>query len=102
MNTCCGKLSIGLGLYTEPRATMFMSSDERRCLLERHLQERWKARENDPEELTCAGLAYLERLLSEVSNPVRIAISCLRQGLSRLSRCVGYPRAAVLPHRSVA
>ena len=39
--------------------------DERRCLLERHLQERWKAQENDPEELTCAGLAYLERLLSE-------------------------------------
>ena len=23
-------------------------------------------RENDPEELTCAGLAYLERVLSEV------------------------------------
>jgi hypothetical protein len=40
-------------------------SDERRCLLERHLQQRWKAGENDAEELTCAGLAYLERLLSE-------------------------------------
>jgi hypothetical protein len=40
-------------------------SDERRCLLERHLQQRWKAREDDPEELMCAGLAYLERLTSE-------------------------------------
>ena len=40
-------------------------SDERQCLLERHLQQRSKAGENDPEELTCAGLAYLERLLSE-------------------------------------
>ena len=65
MNTCCGKLSIRLGLYTEPRATMFMSSDERRCLLERHLQER-KARENEVEELTCVGLAYLKRLPGEV------------------------------------
>ena len=40
-------------------------SDERGCLLERHLQQRWKARENEAGELTCAGLAYLERLLSE-------------------------------------
>ena len=40
-------------------------SDERRCLLERHLQQRWKAGENDAEELTCAGLAYLERCLNE-------------------------------------
>ena len=39
--------------------------DERRCLLERHLQQRWKARENDAEELTWVGLAYLERLPSE-------------------------------------
>ena len=36
--------------------------DERRCLLERHLEERWKARENDAEAVTCAGLAYLELL----------------------------------------
>ena len=36
--------------------------DERRCLLERHLQQ---ARENDPEDLTCAGLAYLKRILGE-------------------------------------
>ena len=38
---------------------------ERRCLIERHLQQRWKAGENDAEELTCSGLAYLERLHSE-------------------------------------
>ena len=36
--------------------------DERRA---EHLQQRWKARENDAGELTCARLAYLERLLSE-------------------------------------
>ncbi len=40
-------------------------SDERRCLLERHMQQRWKAGENDTEELTCSGLAFLERLLNE-------------------------------------
>lgn len=40
-------------------------SDERRCLLERHLQQRWTAGERDPEELTCAGLVFLERILSE-------------------------------------
>ena len=40
-------------------------SDERRCLLERHLQQRWKAGEHDPEELTCAGLIFLERILSQ-------------------------------------
>jgi hypothetical protein len=40
-------------------------ADERRCLLERHLQQRWKTGENDPEELTCSGLAFLERHLSE-------------------------------------
>ena len=40
-------------------------SDERRCLLERHLQER-KAGENEVEELTCVGLAYLKRLPGEV------------------------------------
>ena len=40
-------------------------SDERRCLLERHLKQRWRAGENDAEELTCSGLAFLERLLSE-------------------------------------
>jgi len=38
------------------------SADGRRCLLERHLHGRWEARENDAEELTCLGLAYLERL----------------------------------------
>ena len=55
--------------------------DERRCLLERHLQQRWKARENDPEELTCAGLAYLERLLSEAelaTKTMRDQRACLK------------------------
>lgn len=36
--------------------------DSRRCLLERHLRGRWAARERDAAELTCFGLAYLERL----------------------------------------
>ena len=40
-------------------------ADERRCLLERHLQQRWWAGEHDREELTCSGLAYLERVLSK-------------------------------------
>jgi hypothetical protein len=44
--------------------------DERRCLLERHLQQMLQARETDAEEVTnaglaCAGLAYLERLPTE-------------------------------------
>jgi hypothetical protein len=38
------------------------AADTRRCLLERHLQERWEARVSDAEELTGFGLAYLERL----------------------------------------
>jgi hypothetical protein len=42
-------------------------SDERRCLLERYLQGRLRAGENDAEELTCAGLAYLERFVKEAS-----------------------------------
>jgi hypothetical protein len=37
-------------------------TDERRCLLERHLQKRWKSEEDAVEVLTCVGLAYLERL----------------------------------------
>jgi hypothetical protein len=36
--------------------------DERLCLLERYLQERWKPHEDAVERLTCVGLAYLERL----------------------------------------
>ena len=36
--------------------------DERRCLLELHLQERWEPQEDAVERLTCVGLAYLERL----------------------------------------
>ena len=38
------------------------SADSRRCLLERHLHGKWDARESDAEQLTCFGLAYLERL----------------------------------------
>jgi len=34
----------------------------RRCMLERHLQGRWEAREGDAEELASFGLAYLHRL----------------------------------------
>ena len=46
-------------------------SDERRCLLERHLQQRWKAGENDTEVLTAGWLIsndFLVRLnwVSEV------------------------------------
>jgi hypothetical protein len=35
-------------------------ADGRRCLLERYLQGRLEA--SAPEELTCSGLAYLDRL----------------------------------------
>ena len=38
------------------------AADGRRCLLERHLHRKWEACESDAEELTCFGLAYLERL----------------------------------------
>jgi hypothetical protein len=41
------------------------AADPCRCSLERHLSERWKAGESDPEELTCRGLSYLARLRSE-------------------------------------
>ena len=37
-------------------------ADERRSLLERHLHRRWEAHERDTDELSCSGLAYLERL----------------------------------------
>ena len=37
------------------------SADSRRCQ-ERHLHGKWEACESDAEELTCFGLAYLERL----------------------------------------
>ena len=35
--------------------------DGRRCLLERNMQGSSDARQSDAEELTCSGLAYLER-----------------------------------------
>lgn len=37
------------------------AQDGRRCMLERHLQGRSEARHTNAEELTCSGLAYLER-----------------------------------------
>ena len=52
-------------------------SDEHRCLLERHLQQRWRAQEHDPEELTCAGLIFLERLLNEKARSIRDQRFCL-------------------------
>lgn len=36
--------------------------DSRRCLLERHLQGRWEARDGDAEEFASFGIAYLHRL----------------------------------------
>ena len=37
-------------------------ADDRRCLLERHLQGRLEASQGETEELACSGLAYLDRL----------------------------------------
>jgi hypothetical protein len=37
----------------------------RRCLLERPLQGRLKASQSETEELTCSGLAYLDRLAKD-------------------------------------
>jgi hypothetical protein len=37
-------------------------ADGRRCLMERHLQQRWEASQSNAEELTCSGLAYLDRI----------------------------------------
>jgi hypothetical protein len=38
-------------------------ADGRRCLLERHLQRSWaEASQSETEELTCSGLAYLDRV----------------------------------------
>ena len=41
------------------------AADERRCSLERYLSGKWRSGESDPDELTCHGLAYLDRLGSE-------------------------------------
>jgi hypothetical protein len=59
-------------------------SDERRCLLERHLQQRWKAGENDAEELTCAGLAYLERLLARLNESSKYLSENILNQMNRL------------------
>ena len=37
-------------------------ADGRRCLLERHLQQRLEAGQSETEVLACSGLAYLDRL----------------------------------------
>jgi len=41
------------------------SRDDRRCLLQRHLQRRWEERRSDSEELASLGIAYLDRLPDE-------------------------------------
>ena len=41
------------------------SGDDRRCLLQRHLQRRWEERRSDSEELASFGVAYLDRLPEE-------------------------------------
>jgi hypothetical protein len=38
------------------------AGDPRRCSLERYLSGKWESGESDPEELTCHGIAYLDRL----------------------------------------
>jgi hypothetical protein len=38
------------------------AADDRRCLLERHLQRKWQNSQSDAEELVCSGLAYLNRI----------------------------------------
>lgn len=43
-------------------------TDSRRCVLERHLSMNWETRESDSDELTCVGLAYLERLPEDETN----------------------------------
>ncbi len=40
-------------------------TDGRQCLLERHLQGRWEASQGETEELTCSGLAYLDRFAKD-------------------------------------
>jgi hypothetical protein len=44
---------------------MWMRPISGRCSLERYLIGKWQGGENDPEELTCQGLAFLDRLASE-------------------------------------
>lgn len=38
------------------------AADSRRCLLERHLHRAQASQGDNAEELTCSGLAFLERL----------------------------------------
>src|SRR6476619_7076063 len=82
-------------------------SDERRCLLERHLQQRWKAGENDAEELTCAGLA-LSRTTSQRGRigrlPQRLSFDAWVTQEPRCSRIGPSPTFAIIaaPSRSAA
>ena len=41
------------------------AADSRRCSLERYLCKKWCEGESDPEQLTCYGLSYLDRLVPE-------------------------------------
>jgi hypothetical protein len=41
-------------------------ADDRRCLLERHLQRKWENSQSDAEVLVCSGLAYLDRTAKDV------------------------------------
>ena len=52
-------------LYRAAHNTMFMSWMNAGAARATSAARR-EARENDPQELICAGLAYLERVLSEV------------------------------------
>lgn len=61
--------SVGLRTAVETAWSIFCATrdgvnaaDNRRCLLERHLQGRCEAREEEVGELTSLGLAYLARL----------------------------------------
>jgi hypothetical protein len=38
------------------------AADDRRCLLERHMQGRLESNQSEAEELTCSALAYLDRI----------------------------------------
>jgi hypothetical protein len=54
--------STRLGPSTWRRTRDVDVADDRRCLLERHLQRRLEAGQSETEVVTCSGLAYLDRL----------------------------------------
>lgn len=60
------------------------AQDGRRCLLERHLQGRWEAREGDAEELASFGLAYLHRLpRGRMLTGMKVFVAHLARGSTR-------------------